>query len=53
MKQLPIILFALIMSLKSFSQNTTNEYSKLIKEGWKLCLDKDYKNSAKLYKKSI
>ncbi|MDD7914424.1 DUF6624 domain-containing protein [Polaribacter ponticola] len=53
MKQLAIMFFTFILTFKVYSQNTDNEYSQLIKEGWKLCLSKDYKSSAKLYKNAF
>jgi hypothetical protein len=33
----------------SVSQNASSEYSNLIRDGWKLCLEKDFAGSAKLY----
>jgi len=33
----------------SVSQNASSEYSNLIRNGWKLCLEKDFASSAKLY----
>lgn len=52
-----ISIFILILLLLSFStsnaQSNTLEYSKLIQEGWKLCLQKDFSNSAKLYEKAF
>mgnify|MGYP005991010543 CR=1 FL=1 len=44
--------FFLSISLVSYGQNR-NEYSKLIQEGWKLCLKKDFVSSAKLYEKAF
>ena len=47
-----ILVFLLIFKTLSFSQ-TNQEYANLIKEGWKLCLNKDFVNSAKLYEKAF
>jgi len=52
MKSQIIFLLIIITTIKGFSQNTS-EYSKLIGEGWKLCLSKDYKSSAELYEKAF
>ncbi len=52
MKQILIIGFALFFA-KGIAQNRNIEYSKLIQEGWKLCLNKDFENSAKLYEKAF
>lgn len=38
--------------IKGVSQNTS-EYSRLIGEGWKLCLTKDFTSSTKLYEKAF
>jgi hypothetical protein len=49
----PILFLLIIVTfIKGFSQNVS-EYSKLTSEGWKLCLAKDYKSSAKLYEKAF
>lgn len=53
-RTLKISLAFVIFSLtSSFSQNTNLEYSNLIRDGWKLCLDKSYVESAKLYEKAF
>ncbi len=52
MKYSIIFLLIILTTLKGFSQNTS-DYSKLIGEGWKLCLAKDYKSSAELYEKAF
>jgi len=46
------VLFLLAFIATSSSQNTS-EYSELIRKGWKLCLDKDFKSSSKLYEKAF
>mgnify|MGYP001597455557 CR=1 FL=1 len=51
MKRTTLITFALIIfsNMISVSQNASSEYSNLIRDGWKLCLEKDFSSSAKLY----
>jgi hypothetical protein len=51
MKLKTIITFTLIIFsiMISVSQNASSEYSNLIRDGWKLCLEKDFASSAKLY----
>lgn len=41
-----LIIFSIMISV---SQNASSEYSNLIRDGWKLCLEKDFASSAKLY----
>lgn len=48
-----IITITMILFFKGYSQNTPSEYSQLIREGWKLCLAKDFKASSKLYEKAF
>lgn len=52
MKYIIVFLIAIFTTIKGHTQNAS-EYSKLIKEGWQLCLDKDYKGSAELYEKAF
>jgi len=51
MKRKTLITFTLIIFsiMISVSQNASSEYSNLIRNGWKLCLEKDFASSAKLY----
>lgn len=51
MKRKALITFTLTFFsiMISVSQNTSSEYSDLIRDGWKLCLEKDFASSAKLY----
>jgi len=51
MKRKTLITFTLIIFsiMISVSQNASSEYSNLIRDGWKLCLEKDFASSAKLY----
>lgn len=55
MKRISIL--TLVLLLLSFitgkAQSNNLEYSKLIQDGWKLCLQKDFSNSAKLYEKAF
>jgi len=52
MKYPIIFLLIILTTIKGFSQNTP-DYTKLISEGWKLCLEKDYTGSAKFYEKAF
>jgi hypothetical protein len=55
MKHISVITLAFILFSfsKVYAQPTSAEYSKLIQDGWRLCLHKDYTNSAKLYEKAF
>ncbi|WOD43221.1 DUF6624 domain-containing protein [Hwangdonia lutea] len=46
------VVFALVSSI-TFAQNTNLEYNNLIRDGWKLCLEKNFIESAKLYEKAF
>ncbi|WP_304236556.1 DUF6624 domain-containing protein [Jiulongibacter sediminis] len=49
----PLIFILILLTLsKGFTQNSS-EYSKLISEGWKLCLAKDFESSAEQYEKAF
>ncbi|GAB1308451.1 hypothetical protein KH5_11340 [Urechidicola sp. KH5] len=52
MKPLKMILLACLITANIFSQNNP-DYAQLISEGWKLCLAKEYKQSAELYEKAF
>lgn len=52
MKYITIFLIFSLITIKGFAQNTS-EYSKLIGESWKLCLDKNFEASAKLYEEAF
>jgi hypothetical protein len=47
------ILLTVFLFFKGYSQNAPSKYSQLIREGWKLCLAKDFKASAKLYEEAF
>ncbi|WP_299158534.1 DUF6624 domain-containing protein [uncultured Tenacibaculum sp.] len=50
MKRFLSLLFIILCSIITLTaQNNTKKYSELIREGWKLCLKKDFTNSAKIY----
>ena len=51
-KYVIVTTFLIFFEVMAFAQNK-KEYSKLIQNGWKLCLKKDYKNSAKLYESAF
>ena len=56
MKRSLVITFALIIFpiIVSVAQQSSNpEYANLIRNGWKLCLEKDFAGSAKLYEKAF
>ncbi|MEP3371697.1 MAG: DUF6624 domain-containing protein [Maribacter dokdonensis] len=50
-----IIALALIVffTMVGVAQNNNLEYANLIRDGWKLCLEKDFTGSAKLYEKAF
>ncbi|WP_435137180.1 DUF6624 domain-containing protein [Formosa sp. A9] len=45
-----LIIFSTMIGV---AQNTNLEYANLIRDGWKLCLEKDFAGSAKLYEKAF
>ena len=47
---LTLICFSIIVSV---AQKPNQDYSELIQEGWKLCLNKDFVGSAKLYEQAF
>ncbi len=47
---LSLIIFSMMISV---AQNANSEYSKLIRDGWKLCLEKNFLESAKLYEQAF
>ena len=51
MKRTSVIAFTLIIfsMMVSVAQKSNPKYSNLIRDGWKLCLEKDFSSSAKLY----
>jgi hypothetical protein len=51
-KYIIAVIFLFFFEVIAFGQNK-NEYSKLIQDGWKLCLNKDYEGSAKLYESAF
>lgn len=53
MKNLKLLLLTLLLFFKASCQESSNEYSKLIREAWKLCLDKKFSSSAELYEKAF
>lgn len=55
MKRTLVTTFLLILffTMISVAQNTNLEYANLIRDGWKLCLEKDYTGSAKLYENAF
>lgn len=55
MKRSLVITFTLIIFpiIVSVAQQTNPEYATLIRDGWKLCLEKDFAGSAKLYEKAF
>jgi len=55
MKRTSVIAFTLIIFsiMVSVAQKTNPEYSNLIRDGWKLCLEKDFVGSAKLYEEAF
>ena len=55
MKPIPFIYIVLLLFnfTVSFGQNIEQDYSELMREGWKLCLDKDFEKSAELYEKAF
>jgi len=48
-----IMTLTVFFFFKGYSQNTPSEYSQLIREGWRMCLAKDFKASSKLYEKAF
>lgn len=48
-----ILLFAILSFSNLNAQTNKNSYSELIKKGWKLCLDKNFIASAKIYEKAF
>lgn len=48
-----ILLFAMLSFSNLNAQTNKNSYSELIKKGWKLCLDKNFIASAKIYEKAF
>ena len=54
MKNYLLICFVATLSVTNLSaQTTTKSYSELIRAGWKLCLEKDFTASAKVYEKAF
>ena len=55
MNQKAVITLALIIfyTMIGVAQNTNLEYADLIRDGWKLCLEKNFAESAKLYEKAF
>lgn len=55
MKRTIVITFALIIFsiMVSAAQKTNPEYANLIRDGWKLCLEKDFIGSAKIYEEAF
>ncbi len=54
MKNYLLICCFVALSLSSLSaQTNTKSYSELIRDGWKLCLDKDFTGSAKIYEQAF
>ena len=55
MKRTLVTTFLLILffTMISVAQNTNLEYANLIRDGWKLCLEKEYTGSANLYEKAF
>ena len=49
MKCYLILIFVMIINFSANGQSNQKSYSELIRAGWKLCLDKNFKESAKLY----
>ena len=49
----PILFLLIIFTFVEGFCQPPSEYSKLIREGWKICLAKDYKSSADLYEKAF
>ena len=47
---LTLIIFSILTSV---AQKANSEYSNLIRDGWKLCLEKDFDGSARLYEKAF
>ena len=54
MRNYILVLLFTVLSLSSLNaQTNTKSYSELIRAGWKLCLDKDFKSSADLYEEAF
>jgi hypothetical protein len=51
-KNIITLFFLFLLEVTSFGQ-VKKEYSKLIQEGWKLCLNKDFENSTELYEEAF
>lgn len=49
MKRYLILIFVMIINFSANGQSNQKSYSELIRAGWKLCLGKKFKESAKLY----
>lgn len=47
---LTLFLFSIVIGI---AQKSNSEYSNLIRDGWKLCLEKDFAGSAKLYEEAF
>lgn len=47
---LTLFIFSIMVCV---AQKSNSEYSNLIRDGWKLCLEKDFADSAKLYEKAF
>lgn len=52
-KHLLICLFVALSALNLHAQTNTKSYSELIRAGWKLCLEKDFIESAKIYEQAF
>ena len=53
MKRYLILIFVMIINFSANGQSGKESYSELIRAGWKLCLDKNFKESAKLYEQAF
>jgi hypothetical protein len=55
MKRTTVITLALFLFsvMVGIAQKSNPEYSNLIRDGWKLCLEKDFSGSAKLYEEAF